>query len=232
MRAQGKHPARQRRVINLGSFRLFSHRTALHQVSAPIPRPLQAPGGSSTVKCSALYGSAAVKPHFYRSVAGSRDARTFTSLALRPLLKALYSSVAGAAYVGTAVWSWVEWVRVAGVDWTWNHGRWRTSELPGMRDEDGWGDRPLTRAGVAGPESLLTFSHLSPGSLHVSCHPGLSILFHVTPSNLSWALSVYSFPRPGPLLLNFRLGSFSPCPGAWLPSTILKAPDYLHNHPS
>lgn len=105
MRAQGKHPARQRRVINLGSFHLYSHRTALHQVSAPFLRPLQAPGGSSAVKCSALYGSVAVKPHVYRSVAGSRDASIFTSLALRPLLKALYSRVAGAAHVGTAVWS-------------------------------------------------------------------------------------------------------------------------------
>lgn len=208
MRAQGKHPARQRRAINLSSFHLFSHRTHLiksppppHQVSAPFPRPLQAPGGSSAVKCSALYGSVAVKPHVYRSVAGSRDASTFTSLALRPLLKALYSRVAGAAHVGTAVWSWVQGIRVDGVDWTWNHGRWRTSELPGMTDEEGWGDRPLTRAGVAGPESLhLTFSHLSPGSPHVSCHPGPSLWFHVTPSNFSWALSVYFFPRPGPLL--------------------------------
>lgn len=57
-------------------------------------------GGSSTVKGSALYGSAA----FYCSVVGSHVARTFTSLALLLLIKALYGSVAGPAAERAAVW--------------------------------------------------------------------------------------------------------------------------------
>ena len=196
--------------------------SSLRPFPRPFPRPLQVPGGSSAVKGRALCSIAA----FYCSVAGSLVARTSASLALRPLLLALYGSVAGAAALGAAVWSWVEGIRVAGVDWDWNHGRWGTSELPGMRVEERSGDHPLTQAGIAGPEfPHITFSHLcpGPGSSHFSCQPGPSLEF------LLDSFSSFRSSRPGPLL-NFSLGLFSPCPGTWLPFAFLKAPDYLHNH--
>lgn len=164
---------------------------------------------------------------------GSHVARTFTSLALLLLIKALYGSVAGPAAERAAVWEWVEGIRVARVGRTWNHGRGRTSELPGMRDKKGWGT-----VLSPGPESQdqSPFITLPPTSAPGPDFPlssvtlGPSFSFHVTPSSFSWAVSIHFFSRPQPLL-NFSLGPFSHCLGAWFPSTLRKAPDYLHNHP-
>lgn len=80
---------------------LFSFNAPPPSSLRPFPRPLQVPGGSSAVKSRALCSIAA----FYCSVAGLLVARTSASLALRPLLQALYGSVAGAAALGAAVWS-------------------------------------------------------------------------------------------------------------------------------
>lgn len=92
-------------------------------------------------KCSALYGSAV----FNRSVAGSRVARTFTSLALRPRSRRF-----------SAVWlepllrgpPFGRECREPVVGWAWNHGCGRTSELPGRRDERAGG--PYSHSGRGG----------------------------------------------------------------------------------
>lgn len=114
----------------------------------------------------------------------------------------------------------MEGTGVAGVGWAYNHGRGRTSELPGMRDEEG-------RWAVPSP-SHLTSSPLRPGSPLFSWHPGPSLSFPFAPSRLLGP-SVHSFSRPEPRLRSCSRGPFSPHRGAWFPST-LEAPDCPRNH--
>lgn len=82
-----------------------------------------------------------------------------------------------------------------------------------MTVEEGWGDRPLTQAGIAGPEFLHILSPIS----SLSLGPLISLVNQVPSSNFSWVLSINYDPQgpdlfltsSGPLLTQpLRLDSF------------------------
>lgn len=106
---------------------------------------------------------------------------------------------------------------------TWDEEGRRAGPSPGKRSRGRGTRAPLSH--------LLTSSHLCPRpeSPHFSCHRLLFSLY--SPETFLGAFSSFllraqappSQLQSGPLLT-------LPCSGAWLPSTLLKAPDHLHNH--
>lgn len=94
-------PAHRGRPINLSSFRSFLSPHRPLQVSAPFPRPLQAPGGSSTVANAARFTVALP----FTAVWPACVSLALLAHWLCGPLSALYGSVAGASAAGAAVWA-------------------------------------------------------------------------------------------------------------------------------
>lgn len=165
-------------------------------------------------KCSALYGSAV----FHRSVAGSRVARTFTSLALRPRSQRFSAVWLEPLLRGPRFGR--EW-RESVVGWAWNHGCGRTSELPGRRDERAGG--PYCHSGRGG-WSQCQSPFISPpvtsvrGPGPLTSHASEVRASHFTSFLLQPLLvsfNTFLLKTREHLLLNSRPGPFSPYPGAW-----------------
>lgn len=230
MKHSALRPAHRGRPKNLGSFRSFLSPFRPPSSLRPLSPP---PSGSGrkqySRKCSALYGGVA----FYRSVAGFRVTRTFPSLASRPAHSAFrqcgWSCSGGGRGLGVSggnpssrCWLGLE-------PWMWANF-WATR----YEGRGGPAYRSLTRAGVSGRGTSALASHLlSPLSqarvpsllmseFLISLHSPKTLLGPFSPFLLR-AQAPSSQLQSVPLLT-------LPWTGAWFPSTLLKAPDHLHNH--